>query len=332
MDYENNYDKMKQMGKTGKIKVIVYVVLAILIGSTITYLDISKTDRSDVPDNLYPERKVEKITFINKFDIDKEKIFDSIANVSTYPYVLPNNVISVNILEQSENQIVAEETFIELGIKVTLTVKHTVLPYDQHIIEIIEGDASGTKITLTFEEENNFTKITTDADLDLKGLLSPFGFLPKGNMGSAVNTVLSSFVEYSQRYDNESKIIDDLYREILHRPVDLEGLQYFSALLNEGKITVDEIREELKNSDEFKNQLLPDEIMTLDELSENSKKQVNDLYLEILGRDADIEGLQHFGSLIEIGKMTPEELRNALLNSDEYKWQKGELAINEMKN
>ena len=63
--------------------------------------------------------------------------------------------------------------------------------------------------------ENNLTKITTDVDLDLKGLLSPFGFLPRGNMESAMNTALASFVEYSQRYDDEAKIIDDLYQEIL---------------------------------------------------------------------------------------------------------------------
>jgi hypothetical protein len=241
--------------------------------------------------------------------------------------VLPRNVISVNILEQSENEIIAEEKFIELGVKVNLKVKHTIVPYEQHIVEIMEGDARGTKIIQTFEEENNSTIITTDVDLNLDGLLYPFGFLPKGNMNSAVNTVLTSFVEYSQRYDEESKIIDNLYREILHRPVDLEGLQYYSLLLQEEKITVDEIREELKNSEEFKTQLLPDEVKTLDELSENSIKQVNDLYLEILGRDADAVGLQHFGSLIESGKMTLEDLRDALLNSVEYKQQQGEINI-----
>lgn len=311
------------MEKSEKNKVVIYIILAILIGSTIVYLDLSKVDRSDVPANLYPERKVEKITFVHKFEISKEKIFESITDISTYPYVLPRNVISVNILEQSENEIVAEETFVELGIKVNLKVKHTILPYEQHIIEIIEGDASGTKIIQTFEEENNLTIITTNVDLNLKGLLSPFGFLPRGNMESAINTALSSFVEYSQRFDDESKIIDNLYREILHRPVDLEGLRYYSLLLQEEKITVDEIREALKNSEEFKTQLLPDEIKTLDELSENSKKIVNDLYFEILGREADPQGLRHFGSLIEIGKMTTEELRQALLNSTEYKRQHG---------
>lgn len=318
------------MEKSTKKKLVVYVVIGILICSTIGYLDLSKVDRSHVPENLYPERKVEKITFVNKFDINKEKIFESITNISNYPYVLPKNVVSVNILEQSENEIIAEETFVELGIKVKVKAKHTILPYEQHIIEILEGDASGTKIIQTFEEENNLTKITTDVDLNLKGLLSPFGFLPRANMESAVNTTLTSFVEYSQRYDDESKIIDDLYREILHRPVDLEGLQFFSILLDEEKITVDEIRETLKNSEEFKTQLLPDELKTLDELSEYSKKQVNDLYLEILGREADPEGLQHFGSLIEIGKMTPEELRISLFNSEEYKWQQGEIPVKEI--
>ena len=50
-----------------------------------------------------------------------------------------------------------------------------------------------------------------------------------------------------------------------------------------------------------------------------SKIVVNELYLEILNRNADRDGLTHFSSLLENKKITIDELRKTLLDSDEYK-------------
>ena len=52
---------MIKMEKSEKKKAVVYIILAILIGSTIAYLDLSK-DRTNhlIPADLYPERKIEK--------------------------------------------------------------------------------------------------------------------------------------------------------------------------------------------------------------------------------------------------------------------------------
>ena len=48
------------------------------------------------------------------------------------------------------------------------------------------------------------------------------------------------------------------------------------------------------------------------------QKIVNELYLEILHRDADREGLTHFSTLLENKKMTIDDLRKTLLDSDEH--------------
>ena len=48
------------------------------------------------------------------------------------------------------------------------------------------------------------------------------------------------------------KTVDDVYREILLRPADREGLVHFSSLLEDGKITEDDLRELLLNSEEKK--------------------------------------------------------------------------------
>ena len=42
------------------------------------------------------------------------------------------------------------------------------------------------------------------------------------------------------------------------------------------------------------------------------------VYLEILGRSADLHGMLYYGSLLESGEITIEELRQELLDSEEY--------------
>ena len=54
-------------------------------------------------------------------------------------------------------------------------------------------------------------------------------------------------------------------------------------------------------------------------LDTSSKKIVNELYLEILHRDADREGLTHFSTLLEKKKITIDDLRKTHLDSDEHR-------------
>ena len=99
-------------------------------------------------------------------------------------------------------------------------------PHYEHIMEVMDGDAKGTKITQKFTDTDSVTTIHTLVELDLKGILSPFGFLPKGNLEHASNTIVTSFIDYAKISDKETnKIIDDLYREILQRPADVEAYE-----------------------------------------------------------------------------------------------------------
>ncbi len=49
------------------------------------------------------------------------------------------------------------------------------------------------------------------------------------------------------------------------------------------------------------------------------KKIVDKLYLEILHRHADRDGLMHFSLLLEKKEMTVDDLRKSLLDSNERK-------------
>lgn len=79
------------------------------------------------------------------------------ANLENYPKVLPGNYISSRIINQTINTIYAEEKVAEFGIKTKMLVKHTIIPYDKHVLEVPDGDVNGTKITEIVEGNDSST-------------------------------------------------------------------------------------------------------------------------------------------------------------------------------
>jgi hypothetical protein len=315
--------------KTDKIIIIFYAFLAIAF--TIGMLHIASTfDTIEHP--IIFLQPVTELQITKIVDVNQEEAFLIMADIKNYPNILPRNIISVNIINQTDNNVLAEYEVVEHGIRSKLLVSHTMYPYDKHIVEVMDGDAKGTKLMQDFttinteieklpECDQSFdgcTKIDSRVELNLKGLLSPFSYLPKGNLDHASDTVISSFTNYMQLSKNETKkIIDDLYREILLRPADTESFEYWGPLLDNGSITVDEIRTEILNSDEKKSLLVSQEMKTVDELDDETKKIIDDLYREILLRPADTEAFEYWGSLLESGKITKLELRKSILKSEE---------------
>ena len=240
--------------------------LAISYTSAILYIDKSFSDVK-FPEEV--KKIVDEITIVKKVEINKTKIFETMADIQDYPIILPQNVISVKILNQSNNVIYAEEELSEKFVKTKLIVKHTLLPYDKHILEVMSGDAQGTMITQTFEETNSTTILTTNVKLNLKGILAPFVYFPQGSLEQYADKTLDKIINYAVGFDDKSKkTIDDLYREILHRPADIQGLQHYGSLLESGKMTIDDVRNVLLNSEERKSLLEPSEQKTVDELSD----------------------------------------------------------------
>ncbi len=315
--------------KTDKIIIIFYAFLAIAFTIGILYIA-STFDTIEQP-VIFPQ-PVTELQITKIVDVNQEEAFLIMADIKNYPNILPRNIISVNIINQTDNNVLAEYEVVEHGIRAKLLVSHTMYPYDKHIVEVMDGDAKGTKLMQDFttinteieklpECDQSFdgcTKIDSRVELNLKGLLSPFSYLPKGNLDHASDTVISSFTNYMQLSKNETKkIIDDLYREILLRPADTESFEYWGPLLDNGSITVDEIRTEILNSDEKKSLLVSQEMKTVDELDDETKKIIDDLYREILLRPADTEAFEYWGSLLESEKITKLELRKSILKSEE---------------
>lgn len=137
-----------------------------------------------------------KTHFVKIVDVDKKKIFDLMADIKNYPNIFPDNYISVSIINQTGNAIFTRETVQEAGIRITFDVKHLIIPHEQHIIEILHGDANGTRITASFDNVDSKTRITTDVEMHLKGVLTPFGLLPQSNIQHAMNTIIDGFIKH----------------------------------------------------------------------------------------------------------------------------------------
>jgi len=303
------------MRKGDKVISIFFIFLAVSFVSVILHFDSNLMHR-DIIDIL--PRPTTELEIEREIEIEKTKIFEVMTNISDYPKILPRNIVSVKIIENYENVLIAEEVLTEAGIKVKFLVKHTITPFEKHVIEILDGDAKGTKITQTFQEKNSSTKIITKVDLNLQGLMIPFGYIPKANLQHATNTVISDFVLYAQGFESISqKTVDDLYREILLRSADIESLIHYSTLIDKGELSQSELENILLQSEE-RNFLLDSlEIKALNELEDNSKNIVHKLYQDILYRNADDEGLRYYASQLESGKMTEDDIRLTLFNSEE---------------
>ena len=266
--------------KTDKIIIIFYIFLAISFTIGISYI----TSTFDTTEHLieFPQ-PVTELQITKIVDVNQEEAFLIMTDVKNYPKILPRNIISVNIINQIDNSILAEYEVIEHGIRSKLLVSHTMYPYDKHTVEVMDGDAKGTKLIQDFTVINTpvgdiggitnlflqglsqteiaklsecnspfdeCTRIDSQVELNLEGLLSPFSYLPKRNLDHASNTVITSFTNYMEIKTKNEKIIDDLYREILLRPADTGAFEYWGSLLESEKITKLELRKSILKSEE----------------------------------------------------------------------------------
>jgi len=314
---------------------LAYAVLGLIISITYVHLDLSFREQHDdwmntpfstVSPKLFQE-PIAKFTIIKIVDLPYDDLIKVFSNVSDYSKILPKNVLNTQILNSTNGIIFSEIEVTEKGIsskfqasqKFEVGEKRDSTFGSRHYVTILTGDAKGTIVDQRFRIiDDSTTEITHGIELRLRGILTPFVFLPENNLKHAANTILDSFIDYAKINTESKRIVDDLYREILLRPADPDGLQYFASQLESEKITSQEIKAFLLESNEKKYLLLPAELKPLDKLSLESKRIVDDLYREILLRPADPDGLQYFASQLESERMTINEIKLVLINSSEY--------------
>lgn len=128
----------------------------------------------------------------------------------------------------------------------------------------------------------------------------------------------SSYAKTKYLFSENKNIVDIMYREILLRPADPEGMKFYVKMLENEKMTVEQIRESLLSSNEYNSLSTQTELKSINELSSTSKKIINDLYMEILGRQADEIGLIYYATQLENDVLSIEDIKQELLNSEEF--------------
>ena len=307
------------MNRSNKIIIVFYIGLAISLISAYSYLD-SLYERPQI-DLQLPTEPIKKISFENIVNTRTHaQMYDVLTDIENYSKVLPKNILSVEILNTTDNSITAIEELNEKFITTKLTVKHSFIPMEKHTIEILDGDAQGTLITQSFEKLPNGIKIKTDVEFNLKGILYPVGFLPKSSLQHAVNTVIGEFAIYAKtKYvlsENEN-IVDSLYRENLLRRADPDGLKFYVKMLEEEKMTINDVKESLMNSEEYQRLIILKEFTGIDTINPETRKAINKLYLEILERPADKQGLEYYSIMFDKEILSLDDIRNELLISEE---------------
>ena len=310
----------KKLEQKNKIILLFFIVLAISYSIVLAYFE---TTLPKPPTEKMDESVTKTLIYDKYVKANQTQVFTILSNLEQFPIILPEHVFSVTIINKTQDVTYANVELFMGGIKENVLLKHSVKSNIQQTFEVMNGEAKGTKITQDFVyiEEEQLTQIKTTTELNVKGFLKFITQIRPYTYSQLLNPMIDNLVLYAQGFENKSvELVDQIYLEILRRHADPEGLRYFVVLLESDQITPDEIREQLLNSEEKKFLLELHEIKSINQLDDETKEIVKNLYQEILYRPVDISGLQHYGSMLEANKITTKDLRNILLESEERKY------------
>ena len=144
------------------------------------------------------------ITLQKVSDVTKDSLLDTIANVTNYPKVFPDNVKFVKILDNKTNLVE-----MNAGINGIFFDTQAICKTDDngnYVVEVISGDLKGTTMTTKLDKTWGFHgqkdgATVADITLDVKtsGLLSwMIGFVPDNSLADALGYGFDKFVQHIQ--------------------------------------------------------------------------------------------------------------------------------------
>lgn len=148
-----------------------------------------------IPSEVFSE-KIIYFSSVKESNANIKEIFAAMADMEKYPVVIPENYISVKIINQTKNFILTEEQVFEKQIHTTLIVNHTIIPYQQHSIKILEGLSKGSQINLNYTNIENKTRIIVYGEVYLRGSLVLGSFIAEDVINNKIEQTLTSFEKY----------------------------------------------------------------------------------------------------------------------------------------
>jgi hypothetical protein len=143
----------------------------------------------------------------------------------------------------------------------------------------------------------------TENTRDLTGRLLP------GSVSTSWNDRISSLRVEARRRDepktDPDTVIKRAYRDLLGREPDPAGFRDYRSLIIDQGWTEAMVRDNIRRGDEFRR--------------EGADRIVRRAYLDVLGREADPEGLRFYRGRVLEKNWTEGDVRDALRKSDEYR-------------
>jgi uncharacterized delta-60 repeat protein len=135
--------------------------------------------------------------------------------------------------------------------------------------------------------------------LQADGSLVAAGSQPSTNGLPFTIPATANLARYLLPPSQNERFIDQLYPDLLNRPMDPSGLSIFLNALDEGLVTRMQVAQIIEASQEYRTDL------------------VQGMYMSFLGRSADAGGLQFWVSSLNAGA-TIEQIKSGILGSGEY--------------
>jgi len=149
-----------------------------------------------------------------------------------------------------------------------------------------------------------------------------------GAISSPTYQIAQRYNRNNRRYNNSNNRrriedrISEYYQEILGRYPDSNGLKTFADAVQEGRMSFEQVRYELINSPEGRSRGYNNNNYNRSGYNNRNNRgqieaEISRYYQEILGRYPDSNGLKNFADAVQDGRMSFEQVRNELINSQE---------------
>tara|TARA_B100000029_G_scaffold496992_1_gene564052 strand:- start:415 stop:861 length:447 start_codon:yes stop_codon:yes gene_type:complete len=140
-----------------------------------------------------------------ELDCDEKKLFKILTNYQNLSQFLPRKLQNIEILDENENSITIKATiFLRTLIKKEFSQKMKIIKQSENnlSLDILDGHAKGTHVTISILSKNN--KTICDVDSDVKLSLKTIVLLPI--LKAEYNTFVLNVFKKMSMAANEIKI------------------------------------------------------------------------------------------------------------------------------
>jgi len=159
----------------------------------------------------------------------------------------------------------------------------------------------------------NYTTTPPDQTTEEKKRINPAD--RSKEMANMPLTTPPSQAQQAQKFATGTPATDDeiknLYRSVLGREADTGGFDFYKT----SGFSADQIRQQFLNSEEYKKRPEAERAQAFATGTPATDAEIASVYKDVFGREPDAAGLQFY----KTSKFSPDQIRQQLLNSEEYK-------------